>query len=65
MNFTSKVLSPEVLVFCIPALGIIVGGIIAIIHMFQKHRERMHMIDRGIHPDYPPEEIDEEGGENR
>ena len=60
MDFSSRFLNPEVLVFCIPLLAIIIGGIIAIISIFNRHRERMRMIDQGIHPDYPPEEIEEE-----
>ena len=53
---------PETLVFLIPITGILVGGIIAIMKILIHHRERMTMIEHGIHPDYPPEESLEEEG---
>ena len=29
--------------------------------MLCKHHERLKMIENGIHPDYPPDEEEEEG----
>lgn len=56
-----KLLSePETLVFLIPMLAILVGGIIAIVKILIRHRERMTLIEHGIHPDYPPEESPED-----
>jgi hypothetical protein len=54
LQFFSK---PEVLVFSIPIVAIVVGGIIAIVKALISHRERMAMIERGLHPDHPPEEV--------
>ena len=51
--------NPEVLVFSIPIVAIVVGGIVAIVTLLLKHRERMHMIEHGIHPDDVPGEEDE------
>ena len=54
----SQLLEPDKLALMIPIVAIIVGGIIGIVAIIFHHRERMAMIDRGIHPDYPPEEDD-------
>ena len=51
--------SPEVLVFSIPLAVIVIGGVVAIVGMILKHRERMHMIEHGIHPDSAPDEDDD------
>jgi hypothetical protein len=37
----------------IPIIAIIVGGVIAIVGMVQKHNERLAKIERGIDPDGP------------
>ena len=42
---------PKVLVFMIPIVAILVGGAIVITKMMIRHRERLAMIERGIHPD--------------
>ncbi len=47
---------PDVVVFAIPIIAILVGGILGITYLVMSHRERMTMIQHGIHPDYPPEE---------
>ena len=49
-------LRPDTIVFLIPISAILVGGIIAIVKILIHHRERMTMIEHGIHPDYRPEE---------
>ncbi len=49
---------PETLVFAIPIIGILVGGILAIAKLLIRHRERMAMIERGMHPDHSPEQRD-------
>jgi hypothetical protein len=41
-------------------VAIVVGGTVAIVKALISHRERMALIERGLHPDYPPEEV---GGE--
>ena len=58
MNWSSLLRAdvlPLVLVFSIPILAILVGGVTAIVKMVIHHRERMGMIEHGIHPDYTPE----------
>jgi hypothetical protein len=53
MNW-QRVLEPDVLVFLIPITVILVGGIVAVTKLWIRHRERLAMIEHGIHPDYPP-----------
>ena len=50
---------PDTIVFLIPITAIIVGGIISVVTILFRHRERMTMIEHGIHPDYRPEESPE------
>ena len=40
----------------IPITAILTGGIIAVVKMLIRHQERLAMIERGMHPDYPPDE---------
>ena len=47
---------PETLVFAIPIVAILVGGIVSITKQLIRHRERMAMIERGMHPDHPQDE---------
>ena len=47
---------PDFVVFLVPISLFVIGGVIAITKIVISHRERMAMIERGIHPDYPPEE---------
>jgi hypothetical protein len=51
--------NPECLVFAIPIIAILCGAVIAIIKLVIKHRERMELIRQGIHPDYPPDQVEE------
>ena len=55
----------DTLAILIPIVAIIIGGVIAITWMIFAHRERMAMIERGIHPDHPPEEDDSEEDPHR
>ena len=41
--------------FLIPIVAILVWGIMGIVNQIIRHRERMAMIERVIHPDYKPE----------
>ncbi len=59
-NWLKVLTEPEIMVFAIPIIAILVGGIIAITKILMSHRERMAMIQHGIHPDYPPEEEEPE-----
>ncbi len=47
---------PEILGVLIPIIAVIAFATIVIIKLLIRHRERMAMIERGIHPDYPPED---------
>jgi len=55
-----EIFRPDTIVFMIPIVAILVGGIIAIVSMWMNHRERMGMIEQGIHPDHKPEEDEED-----
>lgn len=44
------------IVFAVFAVISIVVGIVFIAKALIRHRERMAMIERGMHPDYPPEQ---------
>jgi hypothetical protein len=39
--------------------GILTGLILGITRLAMRHRERMSMIDQGMHPDHPPDEVKE------
>ena len=53
---------PDTAVFVIPIVAILVGGIIVlctvISSLWLRHRERMAMIERGMHPDDPQKQSD-------
>jgi hypothetical protein len=55
----SRLLSEDVLPLLIPIMGIVSITIAVIVKKVFAHRERMAMIERGIHPDYPPENEEE------
>ncbi len=44
---------PDILIFAIPIIAILVGGIVGLTKTLIRHRERMAMIERGMHPDHP------------
>jgi hypothetical protein len=48
--------NPDTIVFLVPIVFVLVFGIVAITKLLIRHRERMAMIERGMHPDYPPEQ---------
>ena len=52
----SRLLRPEVFVFLIPIAAVLMGGGVAITKMLIVHRERMALIEQGLHPDHLPEE---------
>lgn len=39
---------------CIPISAIVMGGLVKIVQMIIRHRERIALIRAGIHPDWPP-----------
>jgi hypothetical protein len=57
-----RILRPEVAVFVIPIVAIVVGIIasttVKIVKLVHAHNERIEMIRQGIHPDYPPENLE-------
>ena len=55
MNCLTSLLSPSTLPLLIPIVAIIVWGMVVVVKMIIRHQERMAMIDRGMHPDFPPE----------
>jgi len=55
----SRLLSGDVLPKLIPIVGIVSITIALIVKKVFAHRERMAMIERGIHPDYPLENEEE------
>lgn len=58
MSLNSIFSRPELLALLIPIVAIIVFGIVAVVKMIISHQERMALIDRGMHPDHPPEDRD-------
>jgi hypothetical protein len=38
-----------------PILAIVAGVAIGVSHLLLRHRERMAMVERGMHPDHPEE----------
>ncbi len=52
-NWAALLFNPVFLVFLIPILAILVGGITTIVKQLIKHRERMAMIEQGMNPDWP------------
>jgi hypothetical protein len=57
--------NPDTLVLVVPVVGIVVFGILAISKMLIRHRERMAMIERGMHPDHRHESREPELGEQK
>lgn len=53
---------PEILGVMLPIVAVIALAVVVIVKLFIRHRERMALIEHGIHPDYPPE--DDESKQN-
>ncbi|HEY4759120.1 MAG TPA: hypothetical protein VIH42_00930 [Thermoguttaceae bacterium] len=51
-----RLLSEDILGVLIPIIAILAVAIVIIIKKIFEHRERMAMIERGMHPDFPVEE---------
>lgn len=51
-----QLLNPSIIWVLIPITAIVCGGFAGIVKLIINHRERMALIEQGIHPDYPPEE---------
>ena len=55
-EWLSYVARPETLVFIIPIVAIVMVGIVTVTKLLIRHRERMAMIERGMHPDQAQEQ---------
>ena len=63
MDFFELFSDPQSAVFVVGAVAIVVGGAVAITKAVLRHRERIAMIENGMHPDaYSDEEASEQGG---
>ena len=51
MTWLNVISRPETLVFLVPIAAILMFGMMGIIKILIKHRERMAMIEQGMHPD--------------
>ena len=50
----------EIMALAIPIVAIVVGGLVIVAKSYIRHRERIALIEMGIHPDYPPLDADEQ-----
>ncbi len=60
-----QLFSVPTIIFLVPIVAIVGGVATGIAKMYFRHQERLEMIARGIHPDYPPEEETDDGGPGR
>ena len=51
--------NPEALGVLLPFVAVIALAVVIIVKLLIRHRERMAMIERGMHPDSPPEDGEE------
>jgi hypothetical protein len=62
-DIIKRLLEPDIfpvfVTFMVPIVAIPFLAIFMIVKKVIAHRERMAMIERGIHPDYPPEDVQE------
>lgn len=56
MNVFDFLSDPGRIAVMIPIVAIVTGGVTFIVKSVIDHRERMAMIEMGIHPDHPPEQ---------
>ena len=56
IDVIDRLLRPDVLALSIPIVAIVMCGVIVVSRMLIKHRERMALIEQGMHPDYPLDE---------
>jgi len=59
MTWMNVISRPETLVFLVPIAAILVFGLTALVKILIKHRERMAMIEQGMHPDIEAHEAAE------
>jgi hypothetical protein len=58
-----RIFRPEIMMYLVPiiiaSVAIISGATVKIVKMIHAHNERIAMIQHGMHPDYPPENVEE------
>ena len=55
MNWLAPLLTPELIWVFVPITAIIGGITLALVKSTHSHRERMALIESGLHPNFPPE----------
>ncbi len=60
MTWMNVISRPETLVFLVPITAILVFGLTGLVKILIKHRERMAMIEQGMHPDVEAHEAAEQ-----
>jgi hypothetical protein len=58
-----RLLEPDCLIFIVGGIAVVVGGIVAVVKAFARHKERMTMIRMGMNPDTAGPQASEEGTE--
>jgi hypothetical protein len=53
-------LRPDILIFMIPIVAVVVWGCVQIVKMFIEHRERIAWIEQGLDPDAPHAPLSED-----
>jgi Flp pilus assembly protein protease CpaA len=56
MSWLDQLLNPATFPILIPIAAIVVGGVVVVVKVLTRHRERMAMIERGMHPDHHVDE---------
>ena len=62
-HLTNVFNNEDTVMFLVPIVAIVVAGIIAIVVLRFRHLERLAMIEKGIHPDHPPEKEEDDPAE--
>ncbi len=58
--FWERVLRPEIIWVIVPVIALCVWGVLSLMGNVHRHRERMAMIQQGMHPDESPAKIGQE-----
>ena len=59
-RWQSNLLDEDTLALMIPIVAVLAVAIVGLVAVIFRHRERMAMIERGMHPDDLPGEVDPE-----
>ena len=60
-SWAGMFLRPESAVFVVAVVGIVVLGVVGLVKALLRHRERIAMIQNGMHPDAYTDEEGEQG----